>query len=289
MATSHTNMNTAGEIGIGRMSDADYDMEYGTPRPKGGEEGCGERVEPKIPATVPRWTFSEAAAASAAEMKRKRFPTSRTEYRMGSKLVMKAFDELEAAIQRQGETLSPSDFRMLKQAICRFRVRIIVNDSTTFVGLRAMQAKCAAELVEHTAMVQALAVSPPEFETIDAKVEFIQRNWDKNADLVHWNTSLSTEITRLTRGGERVPTQHVQLERLSGITLRNILSPQTIRRKFISLSAIANAIRADVQLFLTNETRCKDRVTVVQQIKKSCAAAAAAAAKNKAVVSDAAH
>jgi hypothetical protein len=254
------------------MSDTDYDVEYGTPRPKGD-------VHPSDPqgVTFGPWTFTKAAAASAAEIKRKRFATSRTEYRIGNKHVLKAFDDLEATIQRQGETLSSSDFRMLKQAICSFRVRIIVHDSTTLAGLKKIQAKCAAELVEHTAMVQAMAngtaVSPPEFATLDAKIEFIQRNWDKNVDLVHWNTALSNEIIRLERGAERVPPQHVQLARSSGITLQNILSPQTIRRKFISLSAMTTAIRADVQLFLTSEARCKDRATVVEQIKKSCVAA----------------
>jgi hypothetical protein len=254
------------------MSDADYDVEYGTPRPKGD-------VPPSDPqgVTFGPWTFTKAAAAAAAEHKSKRFTTSRTEYRIGNKHVLKAFDDLEATIQRQGGTLAPSDVQLLKQAICSFRVRIIVHDSITLAGLKKMQARCAHELVEHTAMVQAMAngtaVSPPEFATLDAKIEFIQRNWDKNVDLVHWNTALSNEIIRLERGAERVPPQHVQLARSSGITLQNVLSPQTIRRRFVSLSALTIAIRTDVQEFLTSSARGKDRATVVEQIKKSCVAA----------------
>jgi len=277
-------------MNICRMSDADYETEYGTPRPNGGdgEEGCGEA---KVPGTVPvpRWTFSQAAALAAAEIKRKRFPTSRTDYRMGSKPVMKAFDELEATLKRQGGTLSLSDFKLLKMAICKFRVRIIVHDSVTLAGLKEMQAKCAAELVEHTAMVQAMAdgtaVSPPEFATLDAKVEFIQRNWDKNNDLAEWKTTLSTEIRRLTyERADRVPSQHAQLARSSGITLSNILSPTTIRRRFLSSSVLTKAIRADLVVFLTSEARGKDRAIVVQQIKKSLAAA-----KKNPVVVSAAH
>jgi hypothetical protein len=283
--TSSTNINECGGGGggISRMSNDDYETEYGTPRPKGGvHPPCGEPFGP--------WTFTQAAALAAAEIKRKFFPTSRTEYRMGSKLVMKAFDELEAALQRQGGTLmSVSDFKLLKEAICRFRVRITVHDSTSLKGLEEMQQRCAAELVQHTAMVQGLAdgtaVSPPEFATIDAKIEFIQRNWDKNRDLAHWNTTLSTEIRRLTyERADRVPSQHVQIARSSGITLQNILSPETIRRRFISLNALTKAIRSDIEVFLTSEARGKDRATVVQQIKKSLAAA-----KKKPVVSAAAH
>jgi hypothetical protein len=278
-------MAIAEETGIGRMTDDDYDMEYGTPRPKGdhppSEPLCTMVGEPFCPLT-----FTKSAAVSAAEHKCKRFATTRTEYRMNNKHVAKAFDMLEAAIQRQGETMSSSDFRMLKQAICNFRVRIIVHDSMTFAGLKKMQAKCAAELVEHTAMVQALAASPcpSESATIDAKIEFMSIQNDKNNDLVHWNTTLSNEIFRMTTGeAHRVPSQHVQLERSSGITLQNILSPQTVRRKFISLSAMTNAIRADVQLFLTSPARGKDRATVFHQIMKSIAAS-----KKKPVVS-AAH
>jgi len=270
MATSSSN-NIEDGAGIGRMSDADYDAEYGTPRPKGD-------VPPSDPqgVTFGPWTFTKAAAAAAAEHKAKRFTTSRTEYRIGNKHVLKAFDDLEATIQREGGTLAPSDVQLLKQAICSFRVRIIVHDSITLAGLKKMKVRCAHELVEHTAMVQAVAQGltvPPEFATLDDKVEFIQRNWDKNVDLVHWNTALSNEIIRLERGAERVPPQHVQLARSSGITLQNVLSPQTIRRRFVSLSALTIAIRTDVQEFLTSSARGKDRATVVEQIKKSCVAA----------------
>jgi len=283
-STMASSTNIAGETGIGRMTDADYDVEYGTPRPKGD-------MPPSDPqgVTFRPWTFTQAAAAAAAEHKSKRFTTSRTEYRIGNKHVLKAFDDLEATIQRQGGTLAPSDVQLLKQAICSFRVRIIVHDSITLAGLKKMQARCAHESVEHTAMVQAVAQGLtvlPEFATLDAKVEFIQRNWEKNVDLVHWNTTLSNEIIRLERGAERVPPQHVQLARSSGITLQNVLSPQTIRRRFVSLSALTIAIRTDVQEFLTSSARGKDRATVVEQIKKSCAAAKK---KAKAAVSAPAH
>jgi len=283
MATS-TNATIECGAGIGRMSDVDYDAEYGTPRPKGGMPPS----DPEVVLFAP-WTFTQAAAAAAAENKRKRFVASRTEYRMENKHVLKAFEILEATIQREGGTLAPSDVRVLRQAICSFRVRIVVHDSITLAGLKKMQARCAHELVEHTAMVQAMAQGltvPPEFATLDAKVEFIHRNREKNVDLVHWNTALSNEIIRLERGAERVPPQHVQLARSSGITLQNVLSPQTIRRRFVSLSALTIAIRTDVQEFLTSSARGKDRATVVEQIKKSCAAAKKKAkAKAKAAVS----
>lgn len=284
-SSTTTNINEGG--GISRMSNDDYETEYGTPRPKGDMRPPSDPLIAMGGEPFGPWTFTQAAAAAAAEFKRKFFATSRTEYRMGNKHVMKAFDDLEATIQRQGGTLDPSDVRMLKQAICRFRVRITVHDSTSLKGLEEMQRRCAAELVQQTALVQDMVSSPPafaEFATIDAIAEFIQRNRDKKTDLAHWNTTLSTEIRRLTyERGDRVPSQHVQIARSSGITLQNILSPETIRRRFISLNALTKAIRADIEVFLTSEARGKDRATVVEQIKKSLAAA-----KKKPVVS-AAH
>jgi hypothetical protein len=288
--TTSTNATIECGAGIGRMSDADYDVEYGTPRPKGG-------VPPSDPqgVTFGPWTFTKAAAAEAAEIKRKRFASSRTDYRMENMHVMKAFNDLEADIQaaQDGGTMTPSDFRLLKQAICRFRARIVVHDGLTFNGLKELQARCDAELVQHTAMVQDLvtSTSTTTFETIDAALihaETIQSHQEKNTDLAHWNTALSREIHRLTyeKGADRVPPQHVELARSSGTTLQNVLSPQTIRRRFVSLSALTRAIRTDVQEFLTSSARGKDRATVVQQIKKSCAAAKK---KAKAAVSAPAH
>lgn len=280
--TTSTNATIECGAGIGRMSDADYDVEYGTPRPKGDA-----RPSPSDPAPAPaHWTFTQYAAASAAEIKRKRFASSRTDYRMENTHVMKAFNELEADMHMQsaaqdGGTMTPSDFRLLKQAICRFRARIVVHDGLTFNGLKELQARCDAELVQHTAMVQGLVLSTStsmDFETIDAALihaETIQSHQEKNTDLAHWNTALSREIHRLTyeKGADRVPPQHVELARSSGITLQNVLSPQTIRRRFVSLSELTRAIRTDVQEFLTSSARGKDRAIVVQQIKKSCAAA----------------
>jgi hypothetical protein len=288
--TTSTNATIECGAGIGRMSDADYDVEYGTPRPKGGVPPSDHQG-----VTFGPWTFTKAAAAEAAEIKRKRFASSRTDYRMENMHVMKAFNDLEADIQaaQDGGTMTPSDFRLLKQAICRFRARIVVHDGLTFNGLKELQARCDAELVQHTAMVQDLvtSTSTTTFETIDAALihaETIQSHQEKNTDLAHWNTALSREIHRLTyeKGADRVPPQHVELARSSGTTLQNVLSPQTIRRRFVSLSALTRAIRTDVQEFLTSSARGKDRATVVQQIKKSCAAAKK---KAKAAVSAPAH
>jgi hypothetical protein len=72
---------------------------------------------------------------------------------------------------------------------------------------------------------------------------------------------------------ETVPSQHAQIARSSGITLQNILSPETSRRMFLSLNALTRAIRSDLLAFLANDFRSKDHAIVVQQIKNSRTAA----------------
>jgi hypothetical protein len=58
--------------------------------------------------------------------------------------------------------------------------------------------------------------------------------------------------------------------RSDGVALRNILSPETIRRKFISLDVLAKTIGTELASFLTADTRKSDRKAVVDQIKESC-------------------
>ena len=116
-------------------------------------------------------------------------------------------------------------------------------------------------------------------------MELIVSYKQKESDLKDWISALATEIRRIEPSsgygyGYRepppapaVPSQHVQIANSSGKTLRNILSRETIQRKFISLHTLTQAIRKDLLEFLTDECRHKDRAEVVQQIKASCLAA----------------
>lgn len=246
-------------FGISRMSDEEYEGEFSndgecsTPRP-----GTSDNVVATHRAAASRaiWTFSEAAKASATEIKRKRSPKSRTDYRMAANIVIKrAFSVLEKKLCQKRNSASPppnvmseADFSLLKQAIENFRVRIVVHDSMTMDELKQMHAKCKKDLETST-------------ET------------SKNEDLAHLETAISDEIFRMMEQKERVPAQHAEIAHSSGLTLQNILSAQTIRRRFLSLNALTRAIRGDLQAFLTQDLRSDDRATVVQQIKDSCMAA----------------
>jgi hypothetical protein len=281
--TQHTPTDTDNtSFGIGRMSDEEYEGEFSnggggessTPRPGTSDNAAATRT-----ASRAIWSFSQAAKASAVEIKRKRSPKSRTDYRMAANVVIqRAFSVLEKRLceQRNSESpppnvMSEAGFSLLKQAIENFRVRIVVHDSMTREELKQAQVKCVEDLAKFTETVKEFGLIPPSFTERNAT--FIQTCLAKKEDLIHLNAAISAEIRRMTQQNERVPSQHAEIARSSGITLQNVLSAQTIRRRFLSLNALTRAIREDLQAFLTQDHRSDDRATVVQQIKDSCMAA----------------
>ncbi|NBO72341.1 hypothetical protein EBV26_17960 [bacterium] len=206
-----------------------------------------------------------------------------------------AFDELQKQIEKNPTMMSLQDFQLLKQSIRKFRVKLNVHDSVTFQELRIMridvtQQEEAAELATHNAFIDKTPGNDQIY--IDAK--------DRYLDLKHWNAELTKEIRRIEPkmkynnigGGlfkcdftktepPGVPSQHANITNSSAHALRNILSPETCRRTFISLSTITDKIRNEVTVFLTENDRVKDRAEVVKQIKEAQAAAAAAATKKQ--------
>ena len=271
--TQHTTTDNT-SFGIGRMSDDEYEGEFSkiaecsTPRPGTSDNAAATRAI---------WSFSQAAKASATEIKRKRSPKSRTDYRMAANInIQRAFSALEKRLCELRNSATPppnvmseADFGLLKQAIGNFSVRIIVHDSTTLEGLKQEQAKCAEDLAKSTATVKEFGLMPSSFTERNG-MAFIQTCLAKNEDLVEWNKVLLVEIRRMSLQKENVPSQHAQVAHSSGKTLQHILSPQSIRRRFLSLNALTRAIREDLQAFLTQDIRSDDRAIVVQQIKDSC-------------------
>lgn len=222
------------EMGLPRMSDEDYSSEFGTPRP-GTDRQCAE-----IAAGTSRWIFAQVAKQQARETKRK--IVSRTYYRMAAnKKVTDAIGALEKSCSFSGE-MTQAEFQLLKKAIERFNVQIRVFDSVTASDLVDMRTKAQLELADDSG----------------------------NKGLTQWIDELSNEIRRVN--GSRpagVPSQQAQTMHSSGMTLCNVLSSETVFRKFISLEKLTSAIRTDLIAFLTSESRKDDRAAVVKQIKES--------------------
>jgi hypothetical protein len=258
--------------GISRMSDNEYDAEYntgGTPRP-------GTSSSSSSSSAMMRWSFSQAAKQYAAENKLRLKSKTRTEYRMAANSrINRALQELVTKVQKKAqenptEAMPESDFQLLKQAIENFQVRIIVHDSTTLDELKEQRTRMTNEMAD---LASCAAVA-------EHHADFVQSYKEKESDLKEWHSTLSAEIRRIEPYGfisrmspTVVPSQHVKIAHTSGNTLRNILSPETIRRRFISLNTLTQTIRRELLEFLTDESRGKDRAEVVQQIKNSCLAA----------------
>jgi len=227
------------EMGLSRMSDEGYSSEFGTPRP-GTDRQCAEISE-----STAKWIFSKVSKASARESKRN--IVSRTDYRMAAnKKVTDAIAALEKSCNYNGE-VTQADFQLLKNAIEKFNVRIRVHDSITVSDLVAMRAKFQKDLVERENMTPI-----------------------KEIDLTQWITALTDELRRVnSMRPAGVPSQQAEIMRSSASALCKVLSPETIRRKFISLEKLTSAIRTDLVAFLTSEARKHDRTEFVKQIKES--------------------
>lgn len=283
---------TTANTGLSRMTDDDYETEFstmatGTPRP-----GMPTEVANKLQNEAARavWAFSQAAKQAAASIKRRRSPKSRTAYRMSaSGRVRDAFNALE-----QKKEMSTDDFQLLKETFGNFRVKLHVHDSKTLAELRLMQA--AIKVQEDTAELATQAAFSDK--AADAEVYINAKN--KYLDLKIWNATLTKEIFTLEpkpkyghlSGGlfrntpaetepPGVPSQHAQISQASTNTLRTILTPETLRRTFISLKGLTEKIREEVTYFLMEDHRRKDRAEVVKQIKTCIMESKATAASKK--------
>jgi len=270
--------------GLRRFTDEEYDATFassegGTPRPGMDATDAAERRDAAIQAIV---SFSQVAKQAAAANKRRRSPKARTDYNTMNKHVIRAFNELEAQMKQNTGMLTEDDFKLLKQAIGNLRVKLIVHDNISFHELEELQKKTKQE---ETAAEKAMVVAFME-KTTPGQQKFFEAR-DKYQDLKAWSQELSKEISRvdlrhnymrLAKGEQalQVPSQHAHLARASGVQLRNILSPETIRRTFISLETLTKKIRDEFVNFLIGPNRHKDRLEVIKQIKESCLAAAAA-------------
>jgi hypothetical protein len=256
---------------IVRMTDDnEFEREFGTPRPG------GQREENKsfITREEFRIRFAQAADARAAAIKRRRSPTSRTYYNISlSVQVKRALENLEKENDKFPERRLPNaDIGLLARAIQNCRVRLIVHDRQSRDDLKQQYTQAQKDEVEaEEEMKKSMSSSTTD-------VDGYLRAKDRHQDAKIWRMDISNELTRTEskynkQTGEidnaGVPSQHAQIPEAAGVLLRNILSPETIRRRFISLDTLTKQIGKDVAAFLSDESRHKDRMEVICQIKES--------------------
>ena len=297
---------------LARFTDEEYDLAFAsysssssnsgtTPRPGMESNDLHER---QVAAKQAILSFSQVAKHAAAASKRRYSLKSRTDYCLINKHVIRAFNELETQIQKNPAVMSQSDFNILKKAISNLRVKLIVRDTITFDELKQIQKRTKkeeeiAEKATYDAFMDNTPNKDPQ-QYLDAKNKYL--------DIKAWGAELAKEIRRvspaccdllssaagISNGNGngnvnyygmkqttsnvqfQVPSQHAHIAHSTGVLLRNILSPETIRRTFISLQVLTRSIRDELVAFLINAERHKDRHVVIAQIKESMKAKAKA-------------
>jgi hypothetical protein len=274
-------------------TEEDYEATFGTPRPTMNTVEMTERQDAAKKAIL---SFSQVVKYAAAASKRRRSPKSRTDYSLMNNHVIRAFKDLESQIKQNPAIMSQADFNLLKQAIANIRVRLIVHDSISFHELKLLHAETSrqqeeAEKAAHAALNDKAPDSDQRY--FNAK--------DRLFDLTEWSAELAKEIRRIepkfkynssntglfrfddlnkptavvaaAADPPGVPSQHAHVAHATGVMLRNILSPETIRRTFISLQMLTRKIREELVRFLINAEHHKDRHEVIKQIKECVMAA----------------
>jgi len=255
------------------MSEEDYETEFGnTPRPGMNRDEAVQRLQDAQNAVV-MFNFAQAAKDAAKMTKRKRTPRSRTFYKISaSRQVKHAFDILEKENEKipdQSRRMSRQDIDLLKKAIYQFRMRLIVQDSKSYNDLKQEYAKAQKDESEAELAMKNISATK---ENLQKYLEFKVHH----EDAMCWKMNVSKELDRIKpkynpKTGKMdlpgVASQNAHIPESTGFLLRNILSPETIRRKFISLETLTHKIRDEVASFISDSQRHKDRAEVVKQIK----------------------
>lgn len=259
-------------IQIKRMSEEDYETEFGTPRPGMNQDEAVQRLQDAQNAVV-MFNFAKAAKDAAKTTKRKRTPRSRTFYKISASCQVKhAFDILEKENEKIPDPtrrMSREDIDLLKKAIYQFRMRLIVHDSKSFNELKQEYAKAQKDESEAELAMKNISATK---ENLQKYLEFKNHH----EDAMCWKMNVSKELDKIKpkynpKTGKMdlpgVPSQNANIPESTGFLLRNILSPETIRRRFISLETLTHKIRDEFASFISDSQRHKDRAEVVKQIK----------------------
>lgn len=270
--------------GLPRMEDAEPEVPFNadTPRPSSSRAAADADATTTAATDTPTTTypsFAQAAKMSAIIMKRRRSLKASTHYCIAaSSVVQKAFQKLAT-----NNEMPPADFKLLKRAMDRYRVRLIVSDQMSAAELKTLliNTRFEEQAAEH-ATYEAFRTNTDNATAAEAEADAIKYSEarEKYNDLKYWRETLVKEEMRVTpmvavagygniKSIPNVPTQHAQIAPTSGKILHNILKPETLRRKFVSLKVLTENISREVADFLTDAYRSADRKCVVKQIAAS--------------------
>jgi len=219
------------------------------------------------------------------------------------------YNSLVAANATNPEMITDREFKMLRHELSRLHIRLETGDVMDLDALRRLHtetdlAQKMAETQTMEAFAQAneraqtaaaaaaeasgkdlsapLIVGPGQIHCDPAYMEARERS----LNLKNWTDELAKEIRRCSfpaRNSDMLPTptQHAWISPSWRKRLTNILSPETLTRKFISLNVLIKKISDEMTKFVEAPDRRTDRLTIVSQMNDAYKAKAAVAAQQK--------
>jgi len=188
-----------------------------------------------------------------------------------------ADEQVPAAASAAAVDINAVQATVLVRGLQSMRIRLIVDPvPMTIVELRALCAK--------TSRIEALAYMTYVDDGEDDDTLLAEYNFVKQTRI-----DLEIEIQRCQRhpparnaanaanAANPTPTPHARIAPFHRTMLRNVLSPDTLKRAFVSVPALTVAVGNDIERFLTWECHAPDRIAVVGQIRAALILAASSA------------
>ena len=201
-----------------------------------------------LPATNPANTlFSQQVqmlckAVEAAEAK---------QFELQSTVV--AVDGADATV-KQNDVLS-KDVPIIVQVLQSLRIQLIIDPALSVEEL--------TELCTETSRSEALAAANPANSVEFARLQQLRKDLETEVYRCRVKSSFGRRFDPSAK-----PTSHAHIasEHHSGHSafLGNILTSDTMHRTFVSVTALAVAVSADIGQFLASPTRCQDRIAVIR-------------------------
>jgi hypothetical protein len=149
----------------------------------------------------------------------------------------------------------PKDVPSLVLALQSLRIQLIVDPALSFEELTAF---CA-----ETSRNEALAAANPANSVEFARLQQLRRDLENEV-----YRCKPKQTFRMTCESAAKPTPHVRIalgtHRGHSVFLGNILTSATMHRTFVSITALAATVSADIAQFLTSPSRNQDRLTVLR-------------------------
>ena len=259
-------------VGISRLvDDCEYEREH-------GRVECGEPESPTAAMhRVAHKKFQSEAEEIARINRRHRkianniyLPGTHPKFPAHARQLMenlKNYQEHAEQFRQTGNIGDVSNWQaeILLSGLRALRIRIVVNPAMNLAQLRAL---CLQTSIEEANAYAAYGTKVESNAPVEERVDLLEKyNFIKQtrADL-EAEFRRCDQLPRTLTAIKPTPTQHAYIAPGYRNMLRNVLSNDTLHRKFISMPALAARVSLEVERFLTWPENRLQRVALVSEI-----------------------